>query len=140
MIEGGVAKIGEVYHILSNREKLDAIRQDFGDHSNIAIMYNYIAEGNKLRDEFKLATILQGTSFAEGVDLSGIEHLIIYSQDFSTARHSQRRARQANKMRATPIKVHFYLTKEGISSQVYETVSIKKVNFIDSLYERKELK
>lgn len=140
MIEGGVAKIGDVYHILSNREKLDAIRQDFGDHSNIAIMYNYIAEGNKLRDEFKHAMILQGTSFAEGVDLSGIEHLIIYSQDFSTARHSQRRARQANKMRATPIKVHFYLTKEGISSQVYETVSIKKVNFIDSLYERKELK
>jgi len=73
------------------------------------------------------------------VDLSAYRHLIIYSQDFSTARHSQRRARQANKKRDTAIKVHFYLVKGAISEQVYKTVSINKTNFVDSVFIKERL-
>lgn len=139
MLEGGVAKDVDSYLILNNKEKIDAILRDFGDTKSTAIMYNYIAEGNKLREHFNLATILQGTSNAEGVDLSMFDNLIIYSQDFSTARHSQRRARQANKKRGTPIKVHFYLVNGAVSSQVYKTVSVNKTNFIDTYFNREGL-
>ena len=139
MLEGGVAKVDDDYYVLDNQEKIDAIKTDFGDIEDLVIMYQYIAEGKKLRQHFKHTTILQGTSFAEGVDLSGFKHLVIYSQDFSTARHSQRRARQANKKRDTPIEVIFYLVKDAVSEQVYKTVSKNKTNFIDSTFERKEL-
>ena len=99
-------------------------------------MYNYIAEGQKLRASFNNAKILQATSNAEGIDLSHIDHLIIYSQDFSTARHTQRRARQANMKRDRPIVVHFLLVSGAVSEQVYTTVSLNKQNFIDVLFER----
>ena len=140
MLEGGVAKVDDNYYILPNEEKINAIKEKFGDRPEVVIMYNYIAEGEKLKRHFRRATILQGTSFAEGVDLSWASDLIIYSQDFSTARHSQRRARQANKNRATEIRVSFYLCKGAVSEQVYNTVSKNKRNFIDALFDRKELK
>ena len=139
MLEGGVAKCEDKYYILPNQEKIDAIKRDFGDREDIAIMYQYIAEGEKLRKAFQRATIMQGTSFAEGVDLSSFSTLIIYSQDFSTARHSQRRARQANKKRDTEIKVHFYLVKDAVSEQVYNTVSKNKQNFVDAVFDRRTL-
>jgi hypothetical protein len=101
----------------------------------MVIMYQYIAEGQKLRASFKNALILQGTSFAEGIDLHAYKHLIIYSQDFSTARHTQRRARQANLNRLEPIKVHYILVKGGISSNVYKSVSVNKKNFVDTVFE-----
>jgi len=102
-------------------------------------MYQYKAEKLKLEQHFKNASILQATSFAEGVDLSHKRHLVIYSQDFSTARHAQRRARQASKSREDSIVVHFLLAKKAISDQVYQTVSINKKNFVDSVFERTEL-
>jgi len=139
MLEGGVAKDEDTYHVLPNKEKIDAIRRDFGDTESLVIMYHYKAELTKLGRYFTNARLLQGTSYAEGVDLSGYDDLVIYSQDFSTARHSQRRARQANKKRTTPIKVHFYLVEGAISEQVYKTVSENKANFIDSLFERNTL-
>lgn len=139
MLEGGVAKDENVYLTLPNHEKIDAIKRDFGDTESLVIMYQYIAEGIKLRREFKKATIYQGTSYAEGIDLSKYKNLVIYSQDFSTARHSQRRARQANKNRDSEIKVHFYLVKGAVSEQVYNTVSKNKQNFIDSVFERELL-
>ena len=139
MIEGGVAKVEDDYYILDNKEKIDAIKRDFGDTADCVIMYHYKAEFKKLSYHFKKARLLQATSYAEGVDLSTYGHLIIYSQDFSTARHSQRRARQANKQRKEPIDVHFYLVKGGISEQVYKTVSINKTNFIDSLFNRGDI-
>lgn len=136
MIEGGALKIEDNYLVLDNTEKIDYIKDHWGDSEDVVIMYQYIAEGEKLRKAFKNATVLQGTSFAEGVDLSDKTHLVIYSQDFSTARHTQRRARQANKKREDDITVHYLLVKGGISSQVYKTVSINKQNFVDSVYER----
>lgn len=139
MLEGGALKLNDKYIILANREKVDYILETWGDSDKVAIMYNYIAEGLKLREVFKHASILQATSNAEGVDLSMFEHLVIYSQDFSTARHSQRRARQANKLRSTAITVHFLLVKKGISEQVYNTVSKNKRNYIDSLFKKVKL-
>ena len=135
-IEGGTIKIEDDRHILANTEKVDFILNKFGDNDSLVIMYNYIKEKDKLEQHFKKAKILQATSFAEGVDLSGYENLVIYSQDFSTARHTQRRARQCNKKRDTPIKVHYLLVKGAISSQVYRTVSLNKKNFVDSVFDR----
>ncbi len=139
MLEGGVAKNKDEYIVLPNEEKIDAILRDFGDSPNNVIMYHYKAELVKLESIFKNTTLLQGTSYAEGVDLSGYDNLIIYSQDFSSARHNQRRARQANMNRDTEIKVHFYLVKGGISEQVYKTVSVNKKNFIDSMFVKETL-
>ena len=139
MLEGGVAKVGATYMILGNTEKIDYMLSKWGDSADIAIMYNYIAERTKLEQYFKHAKLLQATSFAEGIDLSGLAELVIYSQDFSTARHSQRRARQANKKRSVPITVHFLLVEKAISEQVYKTVSLNKTNFVDSVFTREEL-
>ena len=136
MLEGGAAKIEDLYVVLDNQEKIDYIKTTWGDKSNVAIFYNYIAEGQKLAKHFEHAKILQATSNAEGIDLSHMEHLVIYSQDFSTARHTQRRARQANMNRATAITVHFLLVDQAVSDQVYKTVSINKTNFVDTVFDR----
>jgi len=139
MLEGGVAKIEEQYLVLANKEKIDYVLDTFGDSDNTVIMYHYKAERTKLERYFKKSLLLQATSYAEGVDLSGYSNLIIYSQDFSTARHTQRRARQCNKERALPIRVHFLLVKGGTSSQVYKTVSVNKRNFVDSVFIKEKL-
>lgn len=151
MLEGGTArgnsskdKNGKItkegqYIVLGNAEKIDYILRKWGDSNELVIMYNYKPEKTKLEQRFKNALLLQATSFAEGVDLSHKKHLVIYSQDWSTARHSQRRARQANKKRDEEIVVHFLLVKDAISAQVYETVSVNKTNYIDSLFQEKTL-
>lgn len=133
------AVICHAYYILDNNEKLDYIRSTWGDSENLCIMYNYIAEAYKLKKNFKQAKILQATSYAEGIDLSHVKDLVVYSQDFSTARHVQRRARQASKSRAEPIKVHFLLVKKAISEQVYKTVAINQKNFVDSTFTRETI-
>lgn len=147
MLEGGGLKHTEVidgkekehFIVLANNEKIRYIKHHFGDTTDVAIMYQYKVEKQKLEAEFKNALILQGETNAEGVDLSHIKHLIIYSQSFSTAKHTQRRARQANKARSEEIKVHFLLVKKAVSEQVYKIVSVNKTNFVDSTFEREEL-
>ena len=151
MLEGGVAKTNSVKDdknkvikqgksiVLGNIEKVNYILKTWGDTDSLVIMYNYKPELIKLQKYFKQALLLQATSFAEGVDLSHKEHLVIYSQDFSTARHSQRRARQSNMKRTTPINVHYLLVKNAISEQVYTTVSVNKTNFVDSLFQENTL-
>lgn len=139
MLEGGVTKIENNYLQLKNSEKIDYILKHFGDNENVVIMYNYIAEGHKLAAVFKKAQLRHATTFAEGVDLSMYEHLIIYSMNFSTSKHSQRRARQANINRETPIKVHFLLVKNAVSHQVYKTVALNKRNFVDSVFKQEYL-
>lgn len=136
MLEGGVAKIEDEYIELSNIEKIAYIKKTWGDTEELVIFYHYIAEGRKLRKAFKHATILQGTSYAEGVDLAHIDTIVIYSQDFSTAKHTQRRARQAARHRDKPIVVHYLLVKKAVSEQVYFTVSVNKQNFVDAVFER----
>lgn len=139
MLEGGTLKVDKDYIELTVGEKIDYIKEKFGDSSDLAIMHHYVAEGEKLRKAFKNAHILQGTSYAEGVDLSHIDTLVVYSQDFSTSKHIQRRARQAHKDRDKPIQVHFLLVKKAISLEVYSAVSVNKRNYSDRLFEGKEL-
>lgn len=138
-LEGGTAKIDGKDIVLGNEEKVEYIKRTWGDTDDLVIMYNYKAEKLKLEALFKHARLLQATSYAEGVDLSMHKHLVIYSQDFSTARHTQRRARQANAKRDSAIIVHFLLVKKGISAQVYKTVSKNKRNFVDSVFQRTKL-
>ena len=138
-IEGGTIKIEDKRHVLGNNEKVDFILDKFGDSESLVIMYNFQAELEKLEKYFKRARILQATSFAEGVDLSKYDNLVIYSQDYSTARHTQRRARQANKQRDKPIRVHYLLCKKAISDQCYKTVSLNKKNFVDSVFNRSKI-
>lgn len=139
MLEGGCAKDEDSYIVLDQADKARAIFDDFGDSVDLVIMYQYKAELTKLQAIFKKARLLQSTSYAEGVDLSSYATLVVYSMDFSSARHAQRRARQANMHREDPIIVHFYLVKGGISEQVYKTVALNKLNFIDSIFDRSKL-
>lgn len=136
-LEGGTAILANnTYVVLANREKADYILANWGDSEDLVIMYHYKAELTKLKAIFSKATLLQATSYAEGVDLSMYKHLVIYSQDFSTAKHTQRRARQANKNRDGEIKVHFLLVAGAISERVYKTVSKNKKNFVDTVFDR----
>lgn len=135
----GQTKTVREKHMLSNTEKIDYILKTWGDVSSLVIMFHFRAEEDKLKKAFKNAKLLQSTSNAEGVDLSMYKTLVIYSQDYSTAKHSQRRARMANINRKEEIKVHFLLVKDAISAQVYETVSVNKQNFIDAYYDRRLL-
>ena len=130
---------GDLYIVLQNEEKCRFIQEIWGDTDDIIIYYNYIAEKIKLSAYFKNARILQATSNAEGIDLAHYETMIIYSQDFRTAKHTQRRARQASQHRDSKITVHFLLTRDAVSEQVYERVSINKENFVDTVFERIEL-
>lgn len=136
MLEGGSLKINDEHISLGNNEKADYIMQTWGDTSDLVIMYHYTADGIKLSRMFKHARVLQGTAYAEGVDLSMHRHLVIYSQDFSTAKHTQRRARQANKHREDEITVHYLLVKKGQSEHAYKTVSVNKKNYVDPVFER----
>lgn len=147
MLEGGGAKIDHFekgkkkanYIVLSNTEKVDYIKAKWGDTEGLVIMYNYKVELIKLQDHFKHAVILQATSFSEGIDLSGFSTLVVYSQDYSTARHTQRRARQCNMYRDTDIDINYILVKKAVSHQAYNTVSVNKKNYVDSTFERTKL-
>lgn len=137
MLEGGVAKIDDEYFVLRNREKIDYILDKWGDTKDMAIYYQYVAEGRKLRKHFRHAEILQASTHAEGIELAHIDTLIIYSQNFSTGQHTQRRARQASQARQKEIEVHFLLVgNNAVSQQVYNIVSVNKKNFVDELFER----
>ncbi len=138
-LEGGTAKIDDVGYVLANDEKLKYIYDTFGDHDSMVIMYHFQAEKTKLEQVFKKAQILQATSYAEGVDLHMYDELVIYSQDYRTATHSQRRARQCNMNRDKPIIVHHMLVKKATSEQIYKTVCVNKKNFVDSVFKKEKL-
>lgn len=138
-IEGGTLKCEDSSINLPNCEKIQYIKEKFGDIGEVVIFYHYKQEELKLKASFKHARILQATSFAEGVDLSMYRTLIVYSMDFSTARYTQRRARQCNMKRGEAIDVHYILVEDAISHQVYETVAINKKNFVNSYFNRGEL-
>lgn len=135
-IEGGTIKYEEESLTIGNKEKIDYILNTWGDSEDLVIFYHYKQEEKLLKNFFTKAQILQASSFAEGVDLSMYEHLVIYSMNFSTSQYTQRRARQANMQRDTIINVNFLLVKGGISEQVYTTVAVNKSNFVDKYYTR----
>lgn len=135
-IEGATLKQEDKNIFLAKTDKIDYIIKTWGDSKDLVIFYQYQNELSLLKQTFKSANILQGTSFAEGVDLSMYETCVVYSMDFSTAKYTQRRARQCNMKRDTPIDFHFLLVKGAISEQVYKTVAINRVNFVDSYFEK----
>jgi hypothetical protein len=139
MLEGGVGKGIRDYYILENTEKIDYIKKTWGDYDGLVIFYEYKPEYEKLKAHFKHAEILQATSFAEGVELAHKDTLVVYSQNFSTAKFTQRRARQASMHRTSEIVVHYLVVADAVSEQAYEIVSLNKKNFVDSLFMRKEL-
>lgn len=139
-IEGGTLKLTENESIfIGNMEKINYIQNKWGDAPNIAIFFQYVAEGFLLSDHFKQAKILQGDAFAEGIDLSSYEHLIIYSMSFSATKYTQRRARQCNMLRDKPIKVHYLIFKNFIGEQVYNCVCVKNKNFVAKYYTPHEI-
>jgi len=135
-LEGGTIKTDDGYIVLKDRDKIDYIQENY-DVQNIAIMAHFIAEREILRAYFPETPIYSSDGHAEGVDLSHISKLIVYSMSFKTSKHTQRVARQANHERKTPIVVDVLVCdKPAIGKAVYDTVAIKETNFIKNSYER----
>lgn len=134
MLESGVAKIGNEYIDLGNREKIDYIKANFGDNKDTGIMCHFVGERQILEKEFKHAKIYSSSSDAEGVDLSHLKNFIILSSDYSGSKFIQRRDRIININGSASLVVHHIMVKNAISEQVYKKVS-KKEDFNNSTYE-----
>lgn len=134
MLESGVAKIGNDYIDLGNREKVDYIKEHFGDNEDTGIMCHFVGEKQILEKEFKHAKIYSSSSDAEGVDLSHLKNFVILSSDYSGSKFIQRRDRIININGSASLEVHHIMVKNAISEQVYKKVS-KKEDFNNSTYE-----
>ena len=134
-IEGGTIKTDEGY-IKCGFDKVNYIRNNY-DLDNIAIMAHFIAERKELEKAFPQCKIYSADGHAEGVDLSGVAKLLIYSMSFKTSKYTQRLARQANHNRATEIIVDILVCdKPAIGMEVYKAVALKKENFDKNSYDR----
>lgn len=141
-LEGSTLKLDETTrYIFDFRDKCEYIKANFDlKNKTVAIFYEYIAELSLLQNFFNTeiqrgkVSLYQSSAFAEGVDLSHIDEVVVYSMNFSTSQYVQRRARQCNMMRETPIKVHFLLIKGAVSEQVYNTVAKNRKNFTSHYY------
>jgi hypothetical protein len=138
MLESGVAKVDEQYLLLGNTEKVDYIKQTFGDSEGVGIMCHFVGEQMLLKKHFKKAKIYSSNSHAEGVDLSHLKHFIILSSDYKGSKFIQRRERIINTEGSESLEVHHILVKGAVSEQVYKKVS-KKEDFNNSTYERTAL-
>lgn len=135
-IEGGTIKTDNTYIMLPTLEKVKYIKANY-DLKNIAVMCHFIAEREVLSLLLRGVPIYSADGHAEGVDLSHIAKVIVYSMSFKTSKYTQRLARQANHNRTTPIEVDILVCdKPGIGYEVYKTVAIKKENFDKNSYDR----
>jgi ERCC4-related helicase len=123
---------------LGNREKIDYVKETFGDSDDIGIMCHFIGERELLSKHFSRAKLYSSSAHAEGVDLSHLKHFIIYSSDYSGSKFIQRRDRIVNINGSNTNTVHHLLVKGAISEQVYNKVS-KKEDFNNKTYERKAI-
>lgn len=138
MLESGVAKVDEEYILLGNTEKVDYIKENFGDSEHVGIMCHFVGEQQLLRNHFKHANIYSASAHAEGVDLSHLKHFIILSSNYSGAKFIQRRDRIINTEGSNTLLVHHILVKKAISEQVYKKTSNKE-DFNNSTYEATSL-
>ncbi|NCB01181.1 MAG: hypothetical protein EOM67_03315 [Spirochaetia bacterium] len=138
MVESGVAKIGEEYFLLGNTEKVDYIKNTFGDHEGLGIMCHFLGERKLLEKHFKKAKIYSSNAHSEGVDLSHLSSFVILSSDYSGAKFIQRRERIVNINGSNTLHVLHILVKNAISEQVYKKVS-KKEDFNNETYKRTEV-
>lgn len=138
MLESGVAKIEDEYLELGNTEKIDYIKNTFGDIDTLGIMCHFIGERLLLEKHFRKAKIYSSNAHSEGVDLSHLSCFVILSSDYSGAKFIQRRERIININGSNTLFVHHILVKKAISEQVYKRVS-KKQDFNNETYERAKL-
>ena len=124
-IEGGTLKIDEDYTILPNSEKIDYIRQVWGDSPDVAILCLFKSEETKLRSELPNCHIYSSLRHAEGVDLSHHKHLVVYSMSASGSKYTQLRERGVNVSNTEQAIVHFLLSKGQQSHINYERVTAK---------------
>ena len=124
-IETGAVLIDEEIVELPNTEVVDYIKETFGDSEGLALMAHFRSTREKLRQHFPKATIYSSVAHAEGVDLSGCDHLVIVNTCYSGAKHIQRRDRVVNLNRKTEAVVHHIVCDGGISPVVYNAVSRK---------------
>jgi len=128
-LECGTLKVGEEYIDSGERELVDYIKARWGDTPDVAIMCRWVGQRRIMEREFSRALILSSHAHAEGVELSHIEHLVVASIDYSTARFQQRNARQASAKRTTPIRVHMLMSRGQVSEAVYRAVALKHQDF-----------
>jgi hypothetical protein len=138
MLEGGICKIDDNYIELGNTEKIDYVKKTFGDSKGVGIMSHFIGERKLLAKHFNFATIYSSNAHSEGVDLSHLEHFIIFSSDYSGSKFIQRRERIINTEGSNTLNVHHILVKKAISDQVYKKVS-KKQDFNNATYTQTSL-
>lgn len=138
MLESGVAKIGDDYIELGNLEKVNYVKETFGDTKDTGIMCHFVGERKLLEKHFKNAAIYSSSSHAEGVDLSHLKSFVIMSSDYSGSKFIQRRDRIVNINGSNTTTVHHILCKGAISEQIYTKVS-KKEDFNNSTYKRKAI-
>jgi hypothetical protein len=129
MLECGCLTVGEEYVDSGERELVDYIKRHWGDTPDVAVMTRWVGQRRIMEREFSQALILSSHAHAEGVELSHIQHLIVASMDYSTARFQQRNARQASAKRTTPIRVHVLMSKGQVSEAVYRAVAVKHRDF-----------
>ena len=136
-LEGGTVKLDDKTTLRTGGlEKIDYIKSNY-NLKDIAIMAHFIGERTLLKGLLPTVPIYSSDGHAEGVDLSHIKKLIVYSMSFKTSKHTQRVARQANHERTEPIEVDILTcAKPAIGFSVYQTVAVKEENFIKSSYER----
>lgn len=137
-LEGGTVKMNDKYYEVGNLEKINYIKKHFGDTADISIMSHFVHERELLKKHFKNAVIYSSNANAEGVCLAHSKHFIIYSSDYSGAKHIQRRERIININGSNTLKVIFLLVKGAISQQVYAATS-KKLDFNNAMFKRVEL-
>lgn len=93
---------------------------------NVAVMCHYKSTKFLLGHHFPFTPIYSSSAHAEGVDLSHHKDLIIIGTDFSGAKHIQRIERQSNLLKNSKRRLHFITTSHGLSSEVLDSVSLKK--------------
>ena len=112
-------------------DKVKYIWDKWGDREDIVIFYHYVNEGKMLRQIFKKAKILQGTTNAEAIDLWMYEACIVYTMNWSVSTYVQRRDRQVHlTKRTTPISIYYLIGETigekgkpiSIGNDIYESV------------------
>ena len=119
--------------------KIQYLLDNYEDTPDLVIFYHFQLEKQLLECNFKHAHILQGITYSAGVDLHHIEKAVVYSMDYSTANYSQRRNRQVNMNRKTPIIVDYLLIHNSISEAIYTTVALNKKTFVDAFHQAGEI-
>jgi len=137
-MEGGTVKIGDDYITLGNTEKIDYIKNNFNLTEQVGIMCHYIGEQKLLKIAFPNAEIYSSTAHAEGLNLSHLDHFIIYSEGPSGAKHVQREDRCVNLSKTHSTTVHYLLVKHAMSEQTYECTS-KKQDFNNKNFTKRKL-